>query len=221
MLELAVDKSIKLQVKELLIQRDYDKIVRLYEEDKRSWRALQSYLYESDENLRWPAIEAVGVLLKAWWYEVSQEKVKEYIRGLIWLLNDESGGIGWSAPETIAETIANIPELLEPWGNVLVSNAYENPLLIKGSLWATGRLGKQASEEITLVQDQILKAFDSDDAETPGLAAWASGEAGFTPALVSLEGLEDREEAVKIFIGGRFQEKSLGEWAKNAIAKIR
>jgi len=158
--------------------------------------------------------------MKAWWHEGDREKVREYIRSLLWLLNDESGGIGWSAPEIIAETIVSIPELLEPYGSIMISYAFEGQTLLNGSLWAIGRLGKQIKEAIAFSQDKVFAAFDSDAPETLGLAAWAMGEADFTPALALLAMLRDRKEPVRIYIDGNFQEKPLGNWAKEAIAKI-
>jgi len=215
-----VDTSIKQQVKALLLKRDYSELLRLCERERRFWRTLRLYLYQADESLRWPAIEAVAELMKTWWQEDDREKVREYIRSQLWLLNDESGGIGWSAPEIIAETIVSIPELLEPYGSIMISYAFEGQTLLNGSLWAIGRLGKQIKQEIAFFQDKVFAAFDSDAPETLGLAAWAMGEADFTPALARLEPLRDREEPVPIYIDGHFQEKSLGNWAKESIAKI-
>ena len=159
-------------------------------------------------------------MLKTWWHEGNREKVREYIRSLLWLLNDESGGIGWSAPETIAETIVSIPELLEPYGSIMIACAFEGSSLFNGSLWAIGRLGKQIKEAIAFFQDKVFAAFDSDDPETLGLVAWAMGEADFTPALAPLAMLRDRKELVRIYIDSRFQEKLLGNWSKEAMAKI-
>jgi len=158
--------------------------------------------------------------MKRWWHEGSIERVREYIRSLLWLLNNESGGIGWSAPETIAETIVSIPELLEPYGSMVIAYTLEGPSLLNSGLWAIGRLGKQVKGTVAFLQDKVIAVFDSDDPETLGLAAWAMGEVGFAPALPSLAVLRDRKEPVQIYIDGCFQEKPLGKWAKEASAKI-
>ena len=215
-----MDTLIKQQVKALLLQRNNSELLRLCQRERRFWPTLRLYLYETDESLRWPAIEVVAELMKTWWHEGDRERVREYIRSLLWLLNDESGGIGWSAPETIAETIVSIPELLEQYGSIMIAYAFQGPSLLNGSLWAIGRLGKQIKEAIAFSQDRVFAAFDSDDPETLGLMAWAMGEADFTPALASLTMLRDRKELVRIYIDGHFQEKSLGNWSKEAIAKI-
>ena len=81
-------------------------------------------------------------------------------------------------------------------------------------------MGKLSAEAVEFFQDIVLEVFRSEDAETLGLAAWAMGEAGFKPALPFLERLLERKEKVQIYIKGYFHEKPLGQWAKEAIAKI-
>jgi hypothetical protein len=216
-----VDTSIKQTVDALLLHRDSNELLRLCQTDERYWHVLRLYLYETDENLRWPAIEAVAELMGRWWHEGGRERVYEYIRRLLWLLNDESGGIGWGAPEAIAEMCARIPELLEPYGHIMISYVLKGQGLLNGSLWAIGRLGKQVKEILCTYQDEVLAAFDNDEPETLGLAAWAMGESDFAPAVPHLEMLRDRKEMVRIYIHGHFQEKPLGEWANEAVAKIR
>jgi len=155
-----------------------------------------------------------------WWYEGKEERVREYIRRLLWLLNEESGGIGWSAPEAIAEIIVCIPELLEPYAHIMISYALTGKVLLNGSLWAIGRLGSQMREVLSVHQTEVMAAFESDKPETLGLAAWAMGESGFAPALPQLAMLRSRKEIVRIYIDGHFHEKSLGDWSNEATDKI-
>ena len=69
-------------------------------------------------------------------------------------------------------------------------------------------------------KDLVLALFKHDDSETLSLAAWASGEAGFRPALPFLEKLLERHETAQIYFDGDFHEKQLWQWAKEAIEKI-
>ena len=215
-----MDKSIKQRVRDLLEQKDYDRLLELCEKDRHFWKELRFSLYDIDERLRWAAIETVAKFMQRWWQAGEKEKVRDYIRNLFWSIMDESGGIGWSASQTIAEIIVNIPELLDPYGSMMIAHAFEEPPLIKGGLWGIGRMGKLSAEAITFFQDIVLEVFRSEDAETLGLAAWAMGEAGFKPALPFLEKLLERKEKVQIYIKGYFYEKPLGQWAKEAISKI-
>ena len=83
----SLDLSTKQTVKDALLQKDYVNLVRLCQSDRRFWGALRLYLFETDEDLRWPAIEASARLMKKWWREGCRDKVREYIRTQLWLLN--------------------------------------------------------------------------------------------------------------------------------------
>jgi hypothetical protein len=214
------DLSVRRQVRDALKRRDYAGLIGLCRQDRRFWSALRLCLYENDADLRWPAIEAIARFMKRRWSEGDREKVREYLRGLLWRLNEESGNIGWGAPEVVAEIIVSVPELLEPYGGIMLAYSLESPVLIDGSLWAIGRLGKRINKEIALYRDKVFTVFGDDRPQTLGLAAWAMGEAGIRPALVHLAGLQDRAEPVRIYVDGRFHEKSLGAWAREAIAGI-
>jgi len=218
--EQVMDVSIKQQVTLLLQQRNYEGLLKLCKKDRRFWKALQLCLYETEASIIWPAIETIAKLMKSWWQAGQEEKVREYVRKLLWSLNEESGGIGWNAAQTIAEIIVYIPQLLEPYGSMMIASTLEEPLLVKNSLWSVGRLGKRISQTIRLFQDMLLNVFKNEDHEILGLAAWAMGEIGFVPSLPSLKKLTDRKEPVCIYIDGNFLEKTLGVWAKEAIIKI-
>jgi hypothetical protein len=215
-----MDSSIVQEVRSLLLLRDNGTLIDLCEKDRRFWKALRLNLNEGDEVLRHQAIEAVAGLMQRWWQSGRQESVRDYMRRLIWSMTDESGEIGWSAPETMAEIIVHIPELLEPYGSIMIARAFEEPPLVKGGLWGIGRLGKRIGQVIELHQNEILAAFDSDDPEIIGLAAWAMGEAGFAPALPHLKSLQSRKESVQLYIEGDFVEQPLKNWVHEAISKI-
>ena len=215
-----MDSLVKQQVDALLMRKDYDRVLDLCQADKHAWKALRTSLYATDEHLYWPAIEAIARLMQRWWQAGHKEPVQEYIRGLFWSLNDESGGIGWNSPQTIAEIIVMIPELLEPYGGMIIHYTMEESLLVQSGLWAIGRLGKRLEPAVKSFEDIVLATFERDDPQTLGLAAWAMGEVGYAPALPLLESLEDREERVPIYINGDFDQQTIGEWSRDAITKI-
>lgn len=211
---------IKAQVRELLKQREYDHLVDLCVVDRHAWQELRFRLYEIDERIRWSAIEAAAKLMKRWWQLKQQEKVRDFIRNLFWSMTDESGGIGWSSPQTISETIVNIPEILDPYGSMMIAYSIEEAPLMKGGLWGIGRLGKMIADSMDFFQEKILAVFQNDDPEVLGLAAWAMGEVGFKASLSYLENLRERNEPVRIYTNGDFYEKPLGQWAEEAVNKI-
>ena len=213
-------KTIKKQVEDLLRKRDLERLIDLCEKDRHYWQEVRFRLYDLDENISWAAIQTVAKLMHRWWQSGKEDKVRQYIRTLFWSMNDESGGIGWSAPQTIAEIILYIPEIIEPYGRMMIAHSLDEPPLVKGGLWGIGRLGRRVTDAVALFKDKILTIFAIDDFETLGLASWAMGEACFTPAGPFLEQLRSSAESVKIYMGNDFLEKPLGKWAQEALAKI-
>jgi len=220
-MKLEMDKNLKRRIEELLRMRDFDALVEICEKDRHYWQQVRFRLYDLDEQLRWAAIETVARMMKRWWKMGQEEKVRIYIRTLFWSINDESGGIGWSAPQTIAEIIINIPELIDPYGSMIIAHSIEEPPLMKSGLWGIGRLGKKLADSMDYFKDKVLASFKSDDVEILGLASWAMGEVCFKPALPLLQGLQNRKEEVSIYIEGDFSEKPLGKWAEEAVCKIK
>lgn len=214
------NRLLKQKVQHLLLQRDFTGLVNLCEEDKRIWRIIRITLYEADENQRWPAIETVAKVMKRWWKAGEKERVRKYIRRLLWSMCDEAGEMGWSAPQTIAEIIASIPELLEPYGSMMVSRAFEEQTLVEGGLWGIGRLGTMIREAVEPSRDRILGVFGTEDTEILGLVAWAMGEVGLESALPYLEEIRSCEEPVRIYINGDFCQKTVSQWAQESIVKI-
>ncbi len=215
-----MDETGKRLVEGLLRRRDFDTLVEMCEKDRRNWQEIRFHLYDLDEQLRWASIEAAAQLMKHWWKLGKEEKVRIYIRTLFWSISDESGGIGWSSPQTIAEIIVNIPELIGPYGSMMIAHCIEEPPLMKGCLWGIGRLGRQVTDSVYFFEDKVLETFHADDIETLGLASWAMGETGFRPAIPFLEELRLLTDIVVIYIKGDFLRKSLGEWAEEAVVKI-
>ncbi|HMK48467.1 MAG TPA: hypothetical protein VK435_00305, partial [Thermodesulfovibrionales bacterium] len=101
-----MDKPLRQLVNELLGRRGFEELTDLCERDRHAWQEVRYSLYSLDERQRWSAIETVGRLMELWWRSARQEKVRQYIRTLFWSMNDESGGIGWSSPQAVAEIIA-------------------------------------------------------------------------------------------------------------------
>jgi len=159
--------------------------------------------------------------MERWWQSGRQEKVRIFIRTLFWSLNEESGGIGWSSPQTIAEIIVHIPELIDPYGSMMIAHSIEEPPLMKGGCWGIGRLGTRIADSVEFFREKVLAVFQENDSETLGLLAWAMGRTGFSPAIPYLEKLLQREETGMIYSDGVFLQKPLKQWAEEAIGSIK
>jgi hypothetical protein len=116
----------KTEVKELLRRRDYAALLCWAASARNPQRILISFTFDRDELLRWRAIDAFG-RVAALQAERNLEKVRDSIRRLLWLMNDESGGLGWHAPEMIAEILVNVPALIPEYAGLLPSYLREEP----------------------------------------------------------------------------------------------
>ena len=215
-----MDRSIKKHVEDLLRKRDFNLLLELCERDRRFWQEVRFRLYDIDERLRWPAIEMAAKHMQRIWNSGNEEKVRTYIRTLFWSMTDESGGIGWSAPQTIAEIIVHIPELIDPYGSMMIGYSIEEPPLIKGGAWGIGRLGRSIAGSVEFFREKVLAVFQENDSETLGLLAWAMGRTCFSSAMPFLADLLQREELVTIYIDGVFLQQPLKQWAEEAIESI-
>jgi len=217
-----MDKSaIKREVEHLLRHRDFPSLVELCVANRQYWQEIRYRLYDLDEVLRWSAIETAGKLMRQWWDAGNEEKVRIYIRTLFWSLNDESGGIGWSSAQTIAEIISQNPVLISPYGSMMIAHCIDEPPLLKGCFWGIGRLGSLIREGVAAFKNEIIEVFSCGDADVLGTAAWAMGEAGVVSVVPFLERLRFRNAPVTIYIEGSFYEKPVGRWVEEAILRLK
>ncbi len=129
----------KMIVRELLEKRDREGLVQWADGRKKGINALLSLLlYETDELMRWRCIEGLGLLARDL-APRGVEQLRDIIRRLLWTMNDESGNVGWFAPEAIGEILANVPRLAREFARLLPSFLVEEPFE-RGTHWAMVRV---------------------------------------------------------------------------------
>ncbi|UCD17733.1 MAG: hypothetical protein JSV44_02190, partial [Candidatus Zixiibacteriota bacterium] len=107
-------------------RRDFDMLSRWAILVRNPLGILLSLTYGDDELRRWRAIEAIGKV--AGWLTIRGiEKVRDFIRRLLWLMNDESGGLGWFCPEIIGEILVNVPALAREYAGLLPAYFHQEP----------------------------------------------------------------------------------------------
>jgi hypothetical protein len=207
---------------ELLKNRNYEKIVLLCNKERRFWTFLKSRLYDPNLLIRYRTVEAIGLYMKDLWNKNNEDKVRVFIRTLLWSLNDESGGIGWSSAPAIAQIITHIPSLKDPYLSIAM-NALDEELLKKPILWAIAKVGKRALEDVEFHKDNFLKAFSSRDKETIGYAIIASIETGFKESLEYI--LNFKSDSYNLdflyFINGFFVKKNFQNLVDEAIKLLK
>ena len=184
-------------------------------------------LCSSNETARWHAITALGPIM-ADLADKDMEAARVVMRRFMWSLNDESGGIGWGAPEAMGEIMAGHDKLADEYGHMLVAYMREDgfylelPQLQQGLMWGLARL--------TMAKPDLLKAknvvayllpyLDSHDSTVRGLAAWTLGLLHAGEAVLYLERLANDPAQVTIFLNRTFVPDTVGSLAHKALANI-
>ena len=115
-------KKFKEEVLELLEQNDFENnIQKIHKYDERKIvNALFSFLCSTDKKIKEHAITAMGEVVSKI-VESDMEFARVIMRRLMLNLNDESGGIGWGAPEAMGEIMARNENLAEEYHKILIS----------------------------------------------------------------------------------------------------
>jgi len=148
------------------------------------------------------------------------------MRRLMWSLNDESGGIGWGAPEAMAEAIARNRGMAEEFSSIFVSyldpdgNFLEYPPLQRGLLWGIARIAAVRPESMAPAVAYLRPYLESADADTRGLASSVAGLLGAEALRPLLESLVRDEAEVRVYGEDHITRHSVGELAQKALARL-
>lgn len=162
------------------------------------------------EEVRWKAIFAFGFTVDEI-AELEMEKARIIIRRLMWMLNEESGGMPWGVGEAFAEALYNSEALKREYLQIYVSyiwpegNYLEYPPAQRGILWGVGRLAQKYLEELIKISahEYIIYHLTSQDPLVAFYSLWALSFFQKALALKDLEG--------KIIQTLHFLEKALPE----------
>jgi hypothetical protein len=108
---------------------------------------LISFLCSTDKEIKQRAIITIGRVVRSI-ADKNMESARIIMRRLMWSLNDESGGIGWGAPEAMAEIMSLHEQMAVEYASILISyadpdgNYLEHVELQKEVLKGLARLAK-------------------------------------------------------------------------------
>lgn len=204
----------KSELRSLLAERNLSAVIEWIEGERHPMRPLSSLLFDADELVRWRAIEALGVTAAHEWRS-DHERVRRQIRRLYWLMNDESGGICWNAPEAIAEILYNVPGLIGEYGLQLPSYFIEEPFE-RGSRWAVARLAAKDASAFTFAGAALADSLGNRDAVIRGLSLMALRRLGDGAGRKPAASLTEDTHPLKIydFKTGKFVTSTVGDEAR-------
>ena len=172
---------------------------------------LFSFFYNSDELVKWHAVNAMGVVVSNL-AKTDMESARVVMRRLIWNLNDESGGIGWGSPEAMGEIMASHEGLAKEYYTILISyitpdrNYIEHEILQRGVLWGIGRLAHARSHLVKDFAHLLCPYMESPDPALRGLAAWTAGLFYSKTTSRLLKRLENDQAKLTFYLDGTLEE---------------
>jgi len=221
---------LKQKIIDLLKSSDFEKELESIPEIpiRKVLRELFAALCSEEEEIKWHAISLIGVKVASL-AETDMEGARDTLRRMIWLLNEESGGIGWGMPEAMGEVLARNENLAREFAPLLISyirpdgNLLEFELLQKGVLWGIGRLAEVQPQLIqSLGAERYLQPYlDSSDSSVRGLAAWVLGLIGGGESIARLKNLLQDGAEIKFYKGQKFQMERVREVVGKALVLIQ
>jgi hypothetical protein len=151
--------ELKQTVQHALEQNDLEKIAALGQRNRRVLSSLIRLAYDKETLVGWRAITAIGLAAKAL-VKTDDEFLRITIRKLLWSLSDESGGIGWSAPEILGEIVSADPE---KFSDIipLIAEVFnvEERVFRPGIVYALTRIAEAAPERVAGFQKIIIMSL--------------------------------------------------------------
>lgn len=222
------ERALKMALRSLLSAHDLAGVLLLLERfsPRQLLNPLIGSLCTHDELSKWLAVTALGRVV-ATLADQELEAGRVVMRRFMWMLNDESGGIGWGVPEAMGEVMACHSGLAEEFHQVLVAqmredgNYLELEMLQRGLLWGIGRLAGVRPELLRQREAPryLLPYLASGDPEVRGRAAWALGRLKAEAAREALTSLADDPGPVTIYAEGMLTAHTVGELATRALTE--
>ncbi len=224
-----MSRKIRQEVKAILKDGDLLHLLEFVETvpPKKVVQPLIQTFYKTDSLQRWHALTAFGRVMNRI-AGAEMEDARIIMRRLMWSLNDESGGIGWGAPEAMAEAMANNAVLAEEYSRILLSYIWEegNYLeylpLRRGALWGLMRLAQSRPDIFNEIDcARLVKDYLKDnDAESRALAALALGFAGKKEFCDEIANMLSDRRMFKLYLDMELREISVADAAAMALEKL-
>ncbi|GBE40246.1 hypothetical protein BMS3Bbin09_00120 [bacterium BMS3Bbin09] len=209
----------KKEIKRLLEENKYDELNALFPNKRKLITLLISSTYNRTEVVSWRAMEAIGQIATDMSRE-NPEFVRELVNRLLWMIRDESGGIGWSCPEILSEIVKNNPEICKDIATV-VASFHDEPPLTPGVMLAIGRIGNIHDYFYDFAAPIVTSYLDDPDPATRAYAAYAAGELDIRDTEDKLEELTNDTSPVPFYEVGELKDMTAGKLANTALAKLR
>jgi hypothetical protein len=219
--------GIKKELAGLLMQDDFGKVLAGLSEypAKKTVNTLISFLCRLDRTLRWRSVSGIGLLVSKLAEQIPEES-RIIMRRFMWMLNEESGGIGWGVPESMGEVMSKSPLLAREFNRILISyldekgNFLDHDPLRQGVLWGISKVGEIMPELMKDAMDLTRPYLESEDTVNRGLACIIAGQLNDRKALDQLNQLSMDKSGITIYKEGYFISDTISSLAGKALKRF-
>jgi hypothetical protein len=142
---------------------DYETVLTLALQSRKVLSVLVRLAYDKETLVGWRAINAIGKVASVF-VRSNYDFLRETIRKLLWSLSDESGGIGWAAPEILGEIVSADPVKMADIVPLIVEVYFiEEKVFRPGVLYALKRIAETSPESVSPFQYIILNGLCEQD----------------------------------------------------------
>ncbi|UCC79879.1 MAG: hypothetical protein JSW64_00565 [Candidatus Zixiibacteriota bacterium] len=202
------------------MDRDLTALENMAENHKNIMRTLSSLMYDHQPLIRWRAVEVLGRISKII-AGTDPEKVRRQIRRILWLMNDESGGLCWNGPEAIGEIIYNNPVLIYEYGPIITSFLSEEPFEAgtRRAIWRVGSIGPEIFNESKIL---IIKSLESPIPEMRAFSIEALNSLDDTSAYNRVKMLKNDSSPIEIydFVKGELKKATVAECSRIYLERL-
>lgn len=223
----------KRTIQQALEQNDLDAVAALVQQRKRALSQLIRIAYDKETLAGWRAIKAIGRAAKLL-VETDEEFLRMTVRRLLWSLSDESGGIGWAAPEILGEIVSADPG---KFSDIipLIAEVYwvEERVFRPGVVYALTRIAEVAPELVADYQKIIIQSLTDKEALVKINALELVERLWDVARMNNIWTLEYRErisglinnmekdnKVAWVYLNDRFIDYGVGEIARNVAKKL-
>lgn len=210
--------NMKARIGQLLEAKALGDIAALSLEHKSVIRFLLSYAYDRQDILTWRAVDAMGRVAQEFARHNHIPVLRDTIRKLLWTMTEESGGIGWCAPDMIGEIVRS--DFAE-FGDVIpiLWSYREEDSFRPGVLWAMNRLAELRPDLLRFICDDVDELFDDSDPQVRGLASALAGAVCTSLPPDRLPVLMADTAPVRWYADSEFRDRTVAEITREASNK--
>ena len=207
----------KKEVETLVNEYNVDAIINVAESDKKIIRHLQRLLYSGDDQFRHRAADILGQVC-AIIGDSDPKSVVKLIHGLFYSISDTAAA-GWGAFETIAEIIKHRADLFGAYIPQLYQFLADDSRRAK-AIQALGSIAEIRPDLIRMVTYHFHPYLLDPDPKSCGYTVWLMGNLKASEMREDIEKLLKNGDKIEIYEKGRLIEKTVGQVAQEAIAKL-